>query len=519
MKNIYFLIIIFCIILVPIPMHAESAYPWYELFLVSDDQSNPNGTTIFTMEAETQVWDTNFLEGYGNSTYSLTEDYQSMNIAVTNDNVESRDGFHFVTARGGGDEFGYGKYSLSVTGGDYIRLDYRDDRAGYYDNIGSPIGQQIDVWIKYVRDSGKFYYNSFSGAPSDKWVLISGSSGTTVNIWEIKGMGSPSTGMFEPYPPENLTVYEITPDEDYALYWNHHSPADDYWQQYYVYRSITSIYPPDYVFIDSTSNTNYLDDELTVGTGQTVYYKVKTKNSTVLSEFSNEAPEYTGPTGSPQTPSNFHVTWVTCPGGWNPKLEWNLITGDPRIRGYKLHRSLDGSIGPYSIRASIGSNTSYFIDTQILKSSTNKNADYVHYKIQSYTYEQEPGAGPLFSGFAGPLVCRYDEDGGFMPKQIADGGEVVIPNNYVLHQNFPNPFNPTTSLIYEIPRNASVSLRIIDTEGREVKSLVNNSQQAGIYVLSWNGTDANGEVVSSGLYMAHMQAGDYSHVIKMIYLR
>ena len=455
---------------------ADPSEPRVEILLIATD-----GVTHFEMHALSTVWDGDSSpteDPYSTLITWPTHEYDTLSTDIVGNNTVTG-GFDFrQRSHVESDTFnvyGNGLYKFSSPGC-YFYLDYRDDRAGYYDPF-STSGHQIDLWIKYDNNSETLYYNSYeSKSSSEHWIPII--QGSTKTIWDIKDMGTPSTSKFKPWPPENLSVNEIIPNVKHRLTWSHHSPADDYWETYYIYRSITSIYPPVFVLLDSTSGTTYFDGDLTVGTNQTVYYKVKVKNTAAISYFSNEAPEYTGPTGSPQTPSNFHVSWVTCPGGWNPKLEWNLISGDPRVAGYKLFRSFNGSTGPYSFRASVGSSTSYFIDTQIVKSSTSKNSDYVYYKLQSHTYEQVPGEGPLYSGFAGPLVCRYDEDGGYMPKQLANKGQ-VIPDKYLLNQNYPNPFNPVTSIRYALPKSSDVTLRILDISGREVQTIVSTSQSAG----------------------------------------
>jgi len=96
---------------------------------------------------------------------------------------------------------------------------------------------------------------------------------------------------------------------------------------------------------------------------------------------------------------------------------------------------------------------------------------------------------------------------------------VEIPEDYNLNAAYPNPFNPSTTITYGIPENSSVSLKIYDSSGRVVRTLVNEPKSAGWYSLQWNGTNANGNQVSTGLYFAGLQAGRYSKVIKVLYLK
>jgi CSLREA domain-containing protein len=96
---------------------------------------------------------------------------------------------------------------------------------------------------------------------------------------------------------------------------------------------------------------------------------------------------------------------------------------------------------------------------------------------------------------------------------------IEIPDNYVLLQNYPNPFNPTTSIRYGLPETSDVSLIIYDLTGREVRRFSETAQGAGWFNLIWDGSNNNGEPVSTGVYFCRLQAGSYSQTIKMVYLR
>jgi hypothetical protein len=95
----------------------------------------------------------------------------------------------------------------------------------------------------------------------------------------------------------------------------------------------------------------------------------------------------------------------------------------------------------------------------------------------------------------------------------------AIPKQFYLNQNFPNPFNPTTTIQYGIPENASVSLTIYDIRGNEIIRIDNGLRQAGWYHHTWNGLNDKGLPVSTGIYLARLQAGSYSKTIKMLYLK
>ena len=90
----------------------------------------------------------------------------------------------------------------------------------------------------------------------------------------------------------------------------------------------------------------------------------------------------------------------------------------------------------------------------------------------------------------------------------------IVPQRYNLYQNYPNPFNPSTIIKYDLPENEFVSLKIYDALGREVVSLVNNVQEAGIHNAVWNAED-----FSSGIYFYKLTAGEYNSTRKMMLIK
>ncbi len=95
-----------------------------------------------------------------------------------------------------------------------------------------------------------------------------------------------------------------------------------------------------------------------------------------------------------------------------------------------------------------------------------------------------------------------------------------IPERFYLYNNYPNPFNPTTTLRFDLPRNASnVRLVVYDILGREVVTLFAGDLTAGRYSYQWNGKNRFGSPVPSGIYFAGFKAGHYSRTIKMMLVK
>jgi hypothetical protein len=85
-----------------------------------------------------------------------------------------------------------------------------------------------------------------------------------------------------------------------------------------------------------------------------------------------------------------------------------------------------------------------------------------------------------------------------------------IPTVFTLHQNYPNPFNPITTLRYDLPENSLVNITIYDMLGREVKTLVNTTQDAGFKSVIWDATNDYGKPVSAGVYYTKYRLGSLS---------
>jgi hypothetical protein len=94
-----------------------------------------------------------------------------------------------------------------------------------------------------------------------------------------------------------------------------------------------------------------------------------------------------------------------------------------------------------------------------------------------------------------------------------------LPENYTLHQNFPNPFNPTTTLRYDLPEDAMTTIVVYDMMGRLVQTLVSGNKAAGYHSLKWDATNKYGAPVSAGVYLYSIQAGNHRDIKKMILLK
>ena len=93
----------------------------------------------------------------------------------------------------------------------------------------------------------------------------------------------------------------------------------------------------------------------------------------------------------------------------------------------------------------------------------------------------------------------------------------LVPTEYQLAQNFPNPFNPSTTIRYGLPKESKVTVKIYNILGEEIVALEKDElKDAGYHALVWDGRNNSGLHVSSGIYFVLLQAGDFRQSRKMV---
>ena len=109
------------------------------------------------------------------------------------------------------------------------------------------------------------------------------------------------------------------------------------------------------------------------------------------------------------------------------------------------------------------------------------------------------------------------ENGSEVPSQTIS--VTIKAQKLALHQNHPNPFNPSTTISFALPKKAQVHLSIYGLDGRLVKTLVNETLDQGYKEFTWVGTDSHGNPVSSGVYFYRLKAGKRVLTKKMVLLK
>lgn len=106
-----------------------------------------------------------------------------------------------------------------------------------------------------------------------------------------------------------------------------------------------------------------------------------------------------------------------------------------------------------------------------------------------------------------------------VPTAIEDYIASQLPGEFELYQNYPNPFNPATTIAFSVERREKVKLEIFDALGHRVRTLIDQPMQPGRFKAEWDGRNASGQQVASGIYFYRLHAGDFVQSRKMILLR
>jgi len=116
-------------------------------------------------------------------------------------------------------------------------------------------------------------------------------------------------------------------------------------------------------------------------------------------------------------------------------------------------------------------------------------------------------------------LSEYSDTLSIVLEQLYNDSDVQSPSSFKLYSNYPNPFNPNTEIRYSIPEDTFVSITIYDVQGKSVKSLVNQNQDAGSRQTNWNAKDEQGISVPAGMYFYTIRAGDFTQTKKMVLLK
>jgi len=151
-----------------------------------------------------------------------------------------------------------------------------------------------------------------------------------------------------------------------------------------------------------------------------------------------------------------------------------------------------------------------------------------HYLSADSSVARVSGNGIIHGASDGKTAIRIENNGaltnlvvfvGNLSTSVEDNDALSIPREFSLSQNYPNPFNPTTIITYSVPGPSNVVLIIYDILGQEVRTLVSQFQTAGAHSIIWDGNNAAGQRVPSGVYLYQLRASNKVQTKKMLLIK
>jgi len=139
--------------------------------------------------------------------------------------------------------------------------------------------------------------------------------------------------------------------------------------------------------------------------------------------------------------------------------------------------------------------------------------------VVGFYVDQNVPAG-LHSYYITALYGEFESNSSnIIEIEITSAGNDLLPIETRLGMNYPNPFNPQTTISFQLSEESIVELSVFNIKGEKVKTLVNGRLRAAYHSIEWNGTDQTGKSVSSGIYFYKIRAGTYFHARKMILMK
>ncbi len=215
-------------------------------------------------------------------------------------------------------------------------------------------------------------------------------------------------------------------------------------------------------------------------------------NYTSVQAVRNSSDTMIYPTAVPTAPTTLSISGSI---GQNPYLSWSGSTGV--IGEYRIYRREAGGQWGYHDY----STTTYYTDPDVtIEDESEEDVEEFEYQVKAWNARGESSASPTRSIYG---IAEW--------KMPADTN---IPRTFALDDNYPNPFNPVTTIRYQLPEAANVTLVVFNIMGQEVARLVDTAKQAGYHTVKWDATQ-----FASGTYIYKITAGSFTATKRMVVIK
>ncbi len=200
----------------------------------------------------------------------------------------------------------------------------------------------------------------------------------------------------------------------------------------------------------------------------------------------------------PETPQMLTIAWYNE----HPKLIWNSNT-EPDMQSYKIWKYVDGSSMVVATVPHSSSNATHsWVDNSVSPAGKFDPVYTYSYKVKVL---DNSNSESLYSN-----QVSISGTGGIWKKNSEEDNEINI-TTYALNSNYPNPFNPSTQISYQIPKDGFVNIVIYNSLGQKIAELVNENKTTGKYSIEFNAND-----LPSGVYIYKLQSGEFCSNKKMV---